>query len=72
MFAEEELLPLLRLISLLSLTQGGVPKKHFDGLRREVIHTYGHEHILTLNSLQRAGTPRNAFNTKDYARLFEI
>lgn len=35
--------------------QGGVPKKHWDGLRREVLHTYGHEHILTLTTLQDAG-----------------
>ncbi len=35
--------------------QGGVPKKHWDVLRREVVHTYGHEHILTLAALQDAG-----------------
>lgn len=35
--------------------QGGVPKKHWDSLRREVLHTYGHEHILTLTTLQDAG-----------------
>lgn len=56
MYAEEDVLALLRLLVLLSVTQGGVPKKHYDGLRKEVIHTYGHEHILTLSSLQKAGT----------------
>ena len=35
--------------------QGGVPKKHWDVLRREVLHTYGHEHILTLGALQESG-----------------
>ena len=35
--------------------QGGIPKRHCDGLRREVLHTYGHEHVLTLASLQAAG-----------------
>ena len=35
--------------------QGGIPKRHCDGLRREVLHTYGHEHVLTLASLQTAG-----------------
>ncbi len=38
-----------------SCIQGGVPKKHWDVLRREVLHTYGHEHILTLAALQDAG-----------------
>ena len=35
--------------------QGGIPKKHWDMLRREVLHTYGHEHVLTLAALQDAG-----------------
>ena len=38
-----------------SCLQGGVPKKHWDTLRWEVLHTYGHEHILTLAALQEAG-----------------
>eukprot|EP00884_Botryococcus_braunii_P006843 jgi/Botrbrau1/1615/Bobra.0185s0030.1 len=69
MFAEEDILALLRLLSLLSLTQGGVPKKHFDGLRKEVIHTYGHEHILTLNSLQRAGLVRKQEGKSSFGAL---
>ena len=35
--------------------QGGIPKKHWDMLRREVLHTYGHEHVLTLAALQDVG-----------------
>ncbi|KAK9831278.1 hypothetical protein WJX74_010180 [Apatococcus lobatus] len=50
-----DLLTVLRLLCLVSLTQGGIPKRHCDGLRREVLHTYGHEHVLTLASLQAAG-----------------
>ncbi|KAK9837545.1 hypothetical protein WJX84_004210 [Apatococcus fuscideae] len=50
-----DLLTVLRLMCLVSLTQGGIPKRHCDGLRREVLHTYGHEHVLTLASLQTAG-----------------
>ena len=42
-------------------TQGGVPKKHWDSLRREVLHTYGHEHILTLTTLQDAGEHLHAW-----------
>jgi hypothetical protein len=40
---------------LMTLTAGGIPKKYFDPLRREVLHTYGHENILTLSRLQEAG-----------------
>lgn len=45
----------LRLMVLMTLTAGGIPKKYFDPLRREVLHTYGHENILTLSRLQEAG-----------------
>ena len=47
----------LRLMVLMTLTAGGIPKKYFDPLRREVLHTYGHENILTLSRLQEAGDP---------------
>ena len=38
-----------------ALRQGGVPKKHQDALRRELLHTYGHEYLITLDLLQSAG-----------------
>lgn len=37
------------------LWQGGLPKKHQDTLRRELLHTYGHEYLRTLSLLQAAG-----------------
>jgi hypothetical protein len=58
MCAEEELFAVLRLLCLLSLTQGGVPKKYFDALRKEVLHSYGHEYLLLLSKLQDAGAAR--------------
>jgi len=51
----ERLETVLRLLTLMSVTGGGVPKKHFDALRREILHTYGHENILTLGAMQDAG-----------------
>ncbi len=51
----EALVTVLRLLVLMSVTAGGVPKKHFDALRREILHTYGHENIVTLSALQDAG-----------------
>ena len=51
-----EALPVvLRLLVLVTLAAGGVPKRYYDTLRREVLHTYGHEHISTLTRLQEAG-----------------
>ena len=53
----EALVTVLRLLVLMSVTAGGVPKKHFDALRREILHTYGHENVITLSNLQDAGEP---------------
>ena len=36
--------------------QGGIPKKAHDSLYREVLHTYGHQHILTFQQLHSAGS----------------
>ncbi|KAF5187055.1 Vacuolar protein-sorting-associated protein [Thalictrum thalictroides] len=44
----------LRLLVLLSVTNSGLPKKHFDYLRRELLHSYGFEHMATLNNLEKA------------------
>ncbi|KAL3150677.1 hypothetical protein ABBQ32_000472 [Trebouxia sp. C0010 RCD-2024] len=55
MYQNEDLMTVLRLLCILSHTQASVPRKHWDVLRREVLHTYGHEHVLTLAALQDAG-----------------
>lgn len=45
----------LRLLCLVSLTQGGIPKRQYDSLRRELLVQYGHQHLLTLTALHDAG-----------------
>lgn len=49
------MLVVLRLLCLISSTYGGLPKKHSDALRTEFLAAYGHQHLLTLNHLERAG-----------------
>lgn len=59
----------LRLLCLLSWTAGGLPKKHGDGLRSEYLATYGHQHLLTLTNLERAGSgAQNADVTRPLCR----
>lgn len=48
----------LRLMVLLSATQGGVPRRHWEPLRQEFVSAYGHQHLLTLHSLESAGLLR--------------
>ncbi|CAN6438668.1 unnamed protein product [Victoria cruziana] len=52
---QEALFGVLRLLVLFSITNLGLPKKHFDYFRREILHSYGFEHMATLNNLERAG-----------------
>lgn len=55
MYEGEPLETVLRLLCLYCAVHGGVPKKYFEGLRRDLLNTYGHQHLLTLAALQRAG-----------------
>ncbi|XP_019190705.1 PREDICTED: vacuolar protein-sorting-associated protein 33 homolog [Ipomoea nil] len=52
---QEPLLNVLRLLILFSITNSGLPKRNFDYLRRELLHSYGFEHMATLNNLEKAG-----------------
>ncbi|XVE68818.1 hypothetical protein DITRI_Ditri09bG0100400 [Diplodiscus trichospermus] len=52
---QEPLINVLRLLILFSVTNSGLPKKHFDYIRRELLHSYGFEHMATLNNLEKAG-----------------
>ncbi|KAM3345442.1 vacuolar protein-sorting-associated protein 33 [Capsicum galapagoense] len=52
---QEPLINVLRLLILFSITNSGLPKKNFDYLRRELLHSYGFEHIATLNNLEKSG-----------------
>eukprot|EP00882_Tetradesmus_deserticola_P022409 GHRQ01024313.1.p1 GENE.GHRQ01024313.1~~GHRQ01024313.1.p1 ORF type:complete len:362 (+),score=158.49 GHRQ01024313.1:506-1591(+) len=61
----------LRLLCLLSWTAGGLPKKHGDSLRSEFLAAYGHQHLLTLTNLERAGLlrPHQAGGRTQYPSL---
>lgn len=43
----------LRLLCIYSCLSGGVKPKEYDQFRRLVLHGYGYQHILTLNSLEK-------------------
>ncbi|RAL50278.1 hypothetical protein DM860_007952 [Cuscuta australis] len=52
---QEPLVNVLRILILFSITNSGLPKMNYDYLRRELLHSYGFEHIATLNNLEKAG-----------------
>jgi lysine-specific histone demethylase 1 len=43
----------LRLLCIYSCISGGIKPKEFDHFKRLVLQGYGHQHILTLNSLEK-------------------
>ncbi|KAG2328972.1 hypothetical protein Bca4012_021410 [Brassica carinata] len=52
---QEPLTKVLRLLVLFSITNSGLPKKQFDYIRTELLHSYGFEHVVALNNLEKAG-----------------
>ncbi|XP_042475286.1 vacuolar protein-sorting-associated protein 33 homolog isoform X1 [Macadamia integrifolia] len=52
---QEPIMNVLRLLVLFSITNLGLPKKNYDYFRRELLHSYGFEHMATLNNLEKAG-----------------
>ncbi|RID47122.1 hypothetical protein BRARA_I03744 [Brassica rapa] len=52
---QEPLTKVLRLLVLFSITNSGLPKKQFDYIRTELLHSYGFEHVNVLNNLEKAG-----------------
>ncbi|NXF98305.1 VP33A protein, partial [Eubucco bourcierii] len=49
------LIKILRLICLQSVCNSGLKQKVLDYYKREILQTYGYEHILTLSNLEKAG-----------------
>jgi len=70
-------LPLvLRLLSLITLTVGGVSANRYQSLKRDILQTYGYKHIFTLINMERYGLLRKlegfkrfVQNTSTYASL---
>ncbi|KAL1931765.1 hypothetical protein VTP01DRAFT_9909 [Rhizomucor pusillus] len=52
---QQSLIHVLRLLCLMSLAQGGLKTKIYEHMRREIVQTYGFEHIETLQRLEKVG-----------------
>ncbi|XP_042454126.1 vacuolar protein-sorting-associated protein 33 homolog [Zingiber officinale] len=72
---QESLANVLRLLVLFSITNSGLPKKNFDYLRREILHSYGFEHMPTLYNLEKAGLFKKQESKSNWlaiARAFQL
>ncbi|XP_043924530.1 vacuolar protein sorting-associated protein 33A [Protopterus annectens] len=52
---KDPLLKILRLACMQSVCNNGLKQKVLDYYKREILQTYGYEHILTLSNLEKAG-----------------
>uniref|UniRef100_A0A6N2M0W2 Uncharacterized protein n=1 Tax=Salix viminalis TaxID=40686 RepID=A0A6N2M0W2_SALVM len=66
---QEPLVSVLRLLIIFSITNSGLPKKNFDHLRRELLHSYGFDHIAMLNNLEKAGLLKKQHTIKRALQL---
>ncbi|KAL8696807.1 MAG: hypothetical protein Q9201_007471, partial [Fulgogasparrea decipioides] len=46
---------ILRLLCLESTVSGGLRPKELDSFKRQIVHAYGYQHILTLHNLEKMG-----------------
>ncbi|XP_067263966.1 vacuolar protein sorting-associated protein 33A [Chanodichthys erythropterus] len=66
---KDPLIKILRLVCMQSVCNNGLKQKVFDYYKREILQTYGYEHILTLKNLEKVGllkpqsTMRNNYPT---------
>ncbi|KAA8902112.1 Sec1-like protein [Sphaerosporella brunnea] len=45
----------LRLLCIESYMSGGLRPKDFENFKREILHAYGYQHVLTLDALEKLG-----------------
>lgn len=71
---QDPLPKVMRLLCLYCVVRNGLPAKEFDSLRKELVHSYGHFILLTLNNLEEAslffkqGTKKRNLN---WSRVFK-
>ncbi|CAM9699279.1 unnamed protein product [Pylaiella littoralis] len=52
---QEPALKVIRLMCLQSATDAGIKTSKYEFLKREIVQTYGYEHLYTLNNLESVG-----------------
>lgn len=66
---QQPLLKVLRLLCIQSLTNSGLKPKLLDYYKREIVQTYGYQHLTSLINLEKAGLLRPQQPIRQYAVL---
>ncbi|XP_041058691.1 vacuolar protein sorting-associated protein 33A isoform X1 [Carcharodon carcharias] len=62
---KQPLIKILRLVCMQSVCNNGLKQKVLDYYKREILQTYGYEHILTLNNLEKTGLLKPQTSTRN-------
>ncbi|XP_060927233.1 vacuolar protein sorting-associated protein 33A [Limanda limanda] len=62
---KDPLIKILRLVCMQSVCNNGLKQKVLDYYKREILQTYGYEHILTLNNLEKGGLLKPQTNSRN-------
>eukprot|EP00027_Filamoeba_sp_ATCC50430_P001749 CAMPEP_0168556906 /NCGR_PEP_ID=MMETSP0413-20121227/9136_1 /TAXON_ID=136452 /ORGANISM="Filamoeba nolandi, Strain NC-AS-23-1" /LENGTH=618 /DNA_ID=CAMNT_0008587891 /DNA_START=132 /DNA_END=1984 /DNA_ORIENTATION=+ len=65
----DPLVKVLRLLALLSQTSGGIKQKQLEFFKREILQTYGYEHLFTLNNMEELGLIRKQEGKNNFSIL---
>lgn len=66
---KEPLLKVLRLLCIQSLTNSGLKPKLLDYYKREIVQTYGYQHLPTILNLEKSGLLKLQQSVRQYAVL---
>uniref|UniRef100_A0A674ESA6 Vacuolar protein sorting-associated protein 33A n=1 Tax=Salmo trutta TaxID=8032 RepID=A0A674ESA6_SALTR len=62
---KDPLIKILRLVCMQSVCNNGLKQKLLDYYKREILQTYGYEHMLTLNNLEKTGLLKPQTGTRN-------
>uniref|UniRef100_A0A8C7D580 Vacuolar protein sorting-associated protein 33A n=1 Tax=Oncorhynchus kisutch TaxID=8019 RepID=A0A8C7D580_ONCKI len=62
---KDPLIKILRLVCMQSVCNNGLKQKLLDYYKREILQTYGYEHMLTLNNLEKTGLLKPQTSTRN-------
>uniref|UniRef100_A0A8C8H9T3 Vacuolar protein sorting-associated protein 33A n=1 Tax=Oncorhynchus tshawytscha TaxID=74940 RepID=A0A8C8H9T3_ONCTS len=62
---KDPLIKILRLVCMQSVCNNGLKQKILDYYKREILQTYGYEHMLTLNNLEKTGLLKPQTSTRN-------
>jgi len=66
---QDPIVKILRLLCLQSLTNNGLKPKQFEFFKREILQTYGYQHLFTLNNLEKLGLLKRQEGRNNFGAL---